>query len=85
MREAKNLVLAAAVALPSARVANKRLLLLCALLWSMCDAAHAIEGPSGAGPIGGTDVRSAVLPPPGLYGGMPVLVGHIFDFVGPKG
>ena len=85
MREAKNLVLAAAVALPSARVANKRLLLLCALLWSMCDAAHAIEGPSGAGPIGGTDIRSAVLPPPGLYGGMPVLVGHIFDFVGPKG
>lgn len=29
----------------------------------------AIEGNSAAGPIGGTDIRSAMLPPPGLWGG----------------
>lgn len=29
----------------------------------------AVEGPTAAGPIGGTDIRSAALPPPGLYGG----------------
>jgi hypothetical protein len=32
-------------------------------------AAIAVEGSSAAGPIGGTDIRSAQLPPPGLYGG----------------
>lgn len=32
--------------------------------------AWAIEGPTAAGPIGGTDIRSAVLPPAGLYGGL---------------
>jgi hypothetical protein len=31
--------------------------------------ALAVEGSSTAGPIGGTDIRSAQLPPPGLYGG----------------
>lgn len=34
-----------------------------------CCPALAVEGSSTAGPIGGTDVRSAQLPPPGLYGG----------------
>jgi hypothetical protein len=29
----------------------------------------AVEGSSTAGPIGGTDIRSAQLPPPGVYGG----------------
>jgi hypothetical protein len=29
----------------------------------------AIEGNTAAGPIGGTDIRSALLPPPGLYAG----------------
>lgn len=29
----------------------------------------AVEGPAAAGPIGGTDIRSALLPPPGLYAG----------------
>jgi hypothetical protein len=29
----------------------------------------ALEGSSAAGPIGGTDIRSAQLPPPGLYAG----------------
>ncbi len=32
--------------------------------------ANAAEGPVAAGPIGGTDMRSALLPPPGLYGGV---------------
>jgi hypothetical protein len=30
--------------------------------------ALAIEGTTAAGPIGGTDIRSALLPPPGVYG-----------------
>jgi hypothetical protein len=29
----------------------------------------AVEGSSAAGPIGGTDIRSAQMPPPGIYGG----------------
>jgi hypothetical protein len=32
--------------------------------------AWAAEGTTAAGPIGGTDIRSAMLPPPGLYGGL---------------
>jgi hypothetical protein len=36
--------------------------------WTLpCSAA---EGTTVAGPIGGTDIRSAFLPPPGLYGGI---------------
>jgi len=35
-----------------------------------CAPALAIEGSSTAGPIGGTDIRSAQLPPPGVYGGL---------------
>jgi len=30
----------------------------------------AAEGTTAAGPIGGNDIRSAILPPPGLYGGV---------------
>ena len=30
---------------------------------------QAAEGTTAAGPIGGSDIRSAMLPPPGLYGG----------------
>ena len=32
--------------------------------------AWAVEGATAAGPIGGSDIRSAILPPPGLYGGV---------------
>jgi len=32
--------------------------------------AIAAEGTTAAGPIGGTDIRSALLPPPGVYGGL---------------
>jgi len=35
---------------------------------------HAIEGSAAAGPSGGTDIRSAQLPPPGWYGGGVLLV-----------
>jgi hypothetical protein len=44
-------------------------LALVALLWGAAPAL-AVEGSTAAGPIGGTDVRSAFLPPPGVYGGM---------------
>ena len=47
----------------------------------VCTPARAIEGPTIAGPIGGTDIRSAVLPPPGLYGGTILLGAEAFDFV----
>jgi hypothetical protein len=41
----------------------------------------AVEGPTAAGPIGGTDIRSAIIPPPGLYGGLILLYSPAFDFV----
>lgn len=43
--------------------------------------ANAVEGPAAAGPIGGTDIRSAMLPPPGIYGGVAVLAAGTLDFV----
>src|ERR1700745_2159928 len=46
---------------------------------------HAAEGPSLAGPIGGTAISSAVLPPAGLYGGGVGLVGDVLDFVDGQG
>jgi len=45
----------------------------------------AAEGPSIAGPIGGTDIRSAMLPPPGLYIGAMVFGGEAFNFVDGNG
>ena len=47
--------------------------------------ALAAEGPSIAGPIGGTDVRSALLPPPGLYGGAIVFGAEALRFVDGQG
>ena len=46
-----------------------RLLLAVAFIFAGCAPAFAVEGPTAAGPIGGTDIRSAVLPPPGLLAG----------------
>lgn len=46
---------------------------------------QAVEGPTAAGPIGGTDMRSALLPPPGLYGGTAVLHAEAIDFVDGNG
>ena len=39
----------------------------------------AVEGNTAAGPIGGTDIRSALLPPPGLYGGAVGLVSSVHE------
>ena len=47
--------------------------------------ASAVEGPTVAGPIGGTDIRSAILPPPGLYGGAFAGVAGTIDFVDANG
>jgi hypothetical protein len=40
-----------------------------ALLCAAATPAFAVEGTAAAGPIGGTDIRQALLPPPGIYGG----------------
>jgi hypothetical protein len=39
-----------------------------------------VEAPTVAGPIGGTDARSAMLPPPGLYGGVALYHAETVDF-----
>ncbi len=46
-----------------------RLLLSVAFALSGSSQLMAVEGPPAAGPIGGTDIRSALLTPAGLYGG----------------
>ena len=43
------------------------------------------EGATVAGPIGGTDIRSAQLPPPGLYGGMVFVYATAREFVDGSG
>jgi hypothetical protein len=62
-----------------------RLLLAIAFIFASCAPAFAVEGPTAAGPIGGTDIRSAVLPPPGLYGGTFLATATAFDFVDGNG
>lgn len=44
-----------------------------------------MEGPTAAGPIGGTDIRSAQLPPPGFYAGGVLFGATAFDFVDGQG
>ena len=51
--------------------------------WTTC--ALAAEGATVAGPIGGTDIRSAQLPPPGLYGGMVFFYATAREFVDGSG
>lgn len=63
---------------------NARVLFLAALCVASTPA-RAIEGSTVAGPIGGTDIRSAQLPPPGLYGGLAALWAEAYDFLGPDG
>jgi len=41
----------------------------------------AVEGSTVAGPIGGTDIRSAQLPPPGLYGGAVFLYAEAHQYI----
>jgi hypothetical protein len=45
----------------------------------MIDPSLAIEGNTAAGPIGGTDIRSALLPPPGFYAGGAGLVSGVHE------
>lgn len=44
-------------------------LLAAAMVCGVPGSSKAVEGSSIAGPIGGTDMRSAIVPQPGLYGG----------------
>jgi hypothetical protein len=46
---------------------------------------NAVEGSSAAGPIGGTDIRSAQLPPPGLYAGSVFLFATAHQYVDGSG
>jgi hypothetical protein len=45
------------------------LIIICIGIWSAPTPAWAVEGAAAAGPIGGSDIRSAILPPPGLWVG----------------
>jgi hypothetical protein len=58
--------------------------LLVALNWD-AGGAHAVEGTTAAGPIGGTDIRAAQLPPPGLYAGAIFLAGNAYNLVDGNG
>lgn len=66
-------------------VRGVRLLLLAFAFSAAKLPAHAVEGPTVAGPIGGTDIRQAILPAPGLYGGLPVLGAQAYDFLDGEG
>jgi hypothetical protein len=48
---------------------------------ALCAPCLAAEGPVAAGPIGGNDIRSAILPPPGLYGGVIGVNSHVPEIV----
>ena len=50
------------------------------LILSMAVPVSALEGRTVAGPIGGTDMRSAQLPPPGLYGVLAAAYGELRRF-----
>lgn len=45
----------------------------------------AAEGTTAAGPIAGTDIRSAQLPPPGFYGGVSGINSHVPEIVDGNG
>jgi len=62
-----------------------RLLLWATLCVVIAHPAFAIEGPTAAGPIGGTDIRSAMMPASGLYGGVNLLAAGTLDFVDADG
>jgi hypothetical protein len=64
---------------------NIRLLLAAAFICGASPAALAVEGSTAAGPIGGTDIRSALMPPPGFYGGLILFQATAFDFVDAAG
>jgi len=51
------------------------LIIAMTLSWRIPDAS-AVEGTTAAGPVGGSDVRVALLPPPGFYGGIAFFGGN---------
>jgi hypothetical protein len=65
---------------------NRRLAALWAwILVSICvglssTPCSAVEGATAAGPIGGSDIRSAILPSPGFYGGVVGLYNNVTQF-----
>lgn len=50
-----------------------------------CTPSVAIEGTSAAGPIGGSDIRAAQLPPPGFYAGLTVSYAEAHRFYDSNG
>jgi hypothetical protein len=62
-----------------------RTLVATVLLGSAALPAAAVEGPTVAGPIGGTDVRSALPLPPGVYVGTVGVLSATIDFVDAHG
>jgi hypothetical protein len=58
------------------------LAVVCFALWSvpLSSPAGAVEGATAAGPIGGSDIRSAILPSPGLYGGVVALYNAVTGY-----
>jgi hypothetical protein len=53
--------------------------LTCSITLCLLAPAWAIEGNTAAGPIGGTDIRSALLPPPGIYAGIIGLISPVHE------
>lgn len=64
---------------------RQRILLAAAYFFTVCASASAVEGPTAAGPVGGADIGSALLPPPGLYGGTVLASAWTFDFLDGNG
>src|SRR5215470_713646 len=60
-------------------------LVLQAGLLGVISPGFAAEGTTAAGPIAGTDIRSAMLPPPGFYGGVIGFNSHASEVVDGKG
>lgn len=55
------------------------------LSWLAATPLGALESPTAAGPIGGTDLRSALMPPAGLYGGSVQGYAETIDFLDGEG
>src|SRR5687767_11519956 len=64
----------------AATMQTLRLFLGAVAVCCACAPSYAAEGSSVAGPIGGTDIRAAQLPPPGLYGGLVLLYARANQF-----
>jgi hypothetical protein len=60
---------------------NVWFVLAAALIGCAPSVSLAVEGSTVAGPVGGTDIRSAQLPPPGLYGGSVFLYAEAHQFI----